>query len=98
MDYKIKIKHIKESCVLTKIPKDSQGFICSEISQNFNNCDKIFIAQNDAEIEILNRQLRFFNPTENILNFYAWDCSPYDRASPKPQILASRIKTLYNLS
>ena len=98
MDYKIKIKHIKESCVLTKIPKDSQGFISAEISQNFNNCDKIFIAQNDAEIEIINRQLRFFQPTENILNFYAFDCSPYDRASPKPQILASRIKTLYNLT
>jgi transcription-repair coupling factor (superfamily II helicase) len=33
-----------------------------------------------------------------LLNFFAWDSLPYDRASPKQIILANRIKTLHLLA
>lgn len=98
MDYKVKLKHIQESCVLTKIPEDSHAFLASEISHNFSHNDLVFIAQNDAEMELIQKQLRFFAPKVEVLNFYAWDCLPYDRASPKPLILANRVKTLYRLA
>ncbi|MFM7558212.1 MAG: DEAD/DEAH box helicase, partial [Alphaproteobacteria bacterium] len=97
MDYKIKLKNITSSTTLIKVPSDSLGFLASMISHNFSNHDKIFIAQNDAEINILNQQIKFFLPEQKIINFYGFDCSPYDKISPKPQILASRIKALYDI-
>ncbi len=98
MDYKIKLKNIGESCVLTRTPNDAHGFIASEISKNFSDSDLVFIAKNDAEMDLLQKQIQFFLPDFEILSFPAWDCSPYDRTSPKPLILANRIKTLYKLS
>lgn len=97
MDYKIKLKNIHESCVLIKTPKDAQSFLAAEISKNFSNNDFIFIANSDSEMEEIYRQISFFAPHLEILNFYAWDCLPFDRASPKPLILSNRIKTLHQL-
>jgi len=98
MDYKIKLKNIDESCCLIKTPKDARAFIASKLVNNFNNSDFVFIAKNDAEMLQIQKQLQYFFPELPILNFYAWDCLPYDRTSPKPAILNSRIKTLYNLA
>ena len=56
MDYKIKLSHIRESCVLTKFPDDAQGFIASQIANNFPNHDKLYIAENDAQIELIKQQ------------------------------------------
>ena len=98
MDYKIKLSHIRQSCVLTKTPNDAQAFLATEIAQNFAESDLVFIAKNDAEMELLQKQISFFAPQLEVLNFYAWDCLPFDRASPKQTILSSRIKALYRLS
>lgn len=98
MDYKVKLKQIAESCVLTRIPADAQGFLAAEISKNFVSSDIIFIAENDAQIEVIYKQLQFFSQDRETLIFNAWDCLAFDRASPKPAILASRIKALYRLS
>ncbi len=98
MDYKVKLKNIRESCVLIKIPNDAQGFLAAEISKNFTNSDFVFIAKNDAEMEVVQKQVQFFLPDFEFLNFYAWDCLPFDRISPKPLISASRIKSLYKLA
>ena len=98
MDYKVKLKNIRESCVLIKIPNDAQGFLAAEISKNFTNSDFVFIAKNDAEMEVMQKQVQFFLPDFELLNFYAWDCLPFDRISPKPLISASRIKSLYKLA
>ncbi len=97
MDYKVKLKQIKESCVLIKTPADAQVFLTAEIAKNFPDSDTLFIAQNDAEIEMVQKQIQFFAPDTQILVFPAWDSLPYDRASPKAAILSERIKTLYKL-
>ncbi len=97
MDYKIKLKNIRESCLLIKTPADAHGFLAAEISKNFSESDILFIAQNETEAEFIQKQIAFFSPEISLLNFYAWDCLPYDRASPKPLILANRIKTLSRL-
>lgn len=98
MHYNLQLKNIFKSCVLTKIPADSHAFLASEISKNFSENDIVFIAKNDAEMEVLQQQLLFFNPTLPILLFPAWDCLPFDRASPKSLISSSRIKALHKLA
>ncbi len=102
MDYKIKIKNINESCEIIKINKDAQIFASALIAQNFSKNDLVFIAKNDLEIEKFKEQIIFFAPnlSQNyeILTFYAWDCSPYQKSSPKQSISTNRIKTLYQLA
>lgn len=98
MDYKVKLKNIGESCILTKIPHDAEIFLTAEISKNFPKSDFLFVAQNDVEMEIVQKQIQFFAPQLEVLNFPAWDSLPYDRASPKHAILANRIKMLYRLA
>lgn len=98
MDYKVKLKNIRESCVLVKTPKDAETFLTCEIAKNFSDSDVLFIAQSDSEMETVQKQIQFFAPQFQILNFPAWDSLPYDRASPKHSILFERIKTLYKLS
>jgi transcription-repair coupling factor (superfamily II helicase) len=98
MDYKIQLKNITDSCVLTKVPGDAHGFLAVEIAKNFSQNDVVFVAENDVEMEVLQRQVRFFAPESDILNFYAWDCLPYDRTSPKSLISSNRVKTLHRLT
>jgi transcription-repair coupling factor (superfamily II helicase) len=54
----------------------------------------LHIATNDRALEALQQALEFFVPDAEILTFPAWDTMPYDRASPRPAIMAARMKTL----
>jgi transcription-repair coupling factor (superfamily II helicase) len=71
-------------------------------AKNFLDQDLVFIAENDAQMENFEKQLHFFAPhlieKFEILHFPAWDCLPYDRVSPKQNIMSQRIKTLYKLA
>ena len=43
---------------------------------------------------VLLERVRFFAPEREVLVFPAWDCLPYDRLSPHPDIVAERLETL----
>ncbi len=42
--------------------------------------------------------LRFFAPEVEVLGFPAWDCLPYDRVSPRSEIVSERLETLSRLA
>jgi transcription-repair coupling factor (superfamily II helicase) len=42
--------------------------------------------------------LSFFAPDLTVLRFPGWDCLPYDRVSPKPEILSARMAALSHLA
>ena len=42
--------------------------------------------------------IRFFWPALDILTVPAWDCLPYDRASPNAEIVSRRVDTLTRLA
>ena len=54
----------------------------------------LFVALDDAAAENAARAIRFFAPGMTVLPFPAWDCLPYDRVSPKPDIESARLSTL----
>ncbi|MGI9382604.1 MAG: transcription-repair coupling factor [Methyloligellaceae bacterium] len=58
----------------------------------------LHIARDDQRMAALDAALRFFAPDVKILQFPAWDCVPYDRISPNPEIAARRIATLAHLA
>ena len=47
---------------------------------------------------VLSGAVRFFAPNLTIIEFPAWDCLPYDRVSPNPEIIAQRLDSLGKLA
>ncbi|MDB5741264.1 MAG: transcription-repair coupling factor, partial [Alphaproteobacteria bacterium] len=58
----------------------------------------LFVALDDVQADAAERALRFFAPGLAVLSFPAWDCLPYDRVSPKPDIESRRLATLAALA
>ena len=58
----------------------------------------LFVALDDVQADAVERALRFFAPSLSLLSFPAWDCLPYDRVSPKPDIESRRLATLAMLA
>ncbi len=54
----------------------------------------IHVARDDKRMEAMRAALAFFAPDLAVLSFPAWDCLPYDRVSPNPEIVARRMATL----
>jgi transcription-repair coupling factor (superfamily II helicase) len=57
----------------------------------------LHIARDDNRMGRLADLLAYFAPNLEVLRFPAWDCLPYDRASPNPATVADRIATLARL-
>ncbi len=57
----------------------------------------IHIARDDKRMVAMADALAFFSPDMPVVRFPAWDCLPYDRVSPNPDISAARMATLAGL-
>ena len=53
-----------------------------------------FIAADEAQARSVAEAAAYFAPEIAITMLPAWDCLPYDRVSPNPEILARRMATL----
>ncbi len=58
----------------------------------------IHVARDDKRMEAMRVALAFFGPDATVISFPAWDCLPYDRISPNPDVAASRMATLATLA
>ncbi len=58
----------------------------------------IHVARDDARTAHLAEALAFFAPDIETLQFPAWDCQPYDRVSPKSDLVSQRLETLSRLA
>ncbi len=54
----------------------------------------VHVARDDRRLEAMRAALAFFAPEAVVLTLPAWDCLPYDRVSPNPDISATRMATL----
>ena len=52
------------------------------------------VARDDKRMAAMRAALSFFAPDMPVLTFPGWDCLPYDRVSPNPEISAARMATL----
>ena len=59
--------------------------------------DVLFVARDDVSAARLDDALQFFAPQVERIDFPAWDCLPYDRASPNSAIVSQRIDALTRL-
>ncbi|MBY8975718.1 transcription-repair coupling factor [Rhodobacteraceae bacterium NNCM2] len=54
----------------------------------------LHVARDDARAAALAEALAVFRPDLPVMHLPAWDCLPYDRVSPNPEIAAARMATL----
>jgi transcription-repair coupling factor (superfamily II helicase) len=58
----------------------------------------LHVCRDDGRLARMKAELNFFHPAIEVLSFPAWDCLPYDRLSPNPDIMSRRIDTLATLA
>ncbi len=58
----------------------------------------VMVARDDRRMEAMRAALAFFAPDLAVLALPAWDCLPYDRVSPNPDLVARRMATLAALA
>ncbi len=58
----------------------------------------IHVARDDKRLEAMRTALAVMAPRAVVLELPAWDCLPYDRVSPNPEISARRMATLAALA
>lgn len=76
-----------------EVAAGAEGFVAARVSEESGR-PLLFVATSDREMEQISQQLAFFTPAAKIYRFPAWDCLPYDRVSPRHQIMAERMATL----
>jgi transcription-repair coupling factor (superfamily II helicase) len=54
----------------------------------------VHVARDDKRAEAMRAALAVMAPEVAVLDFPAWDCLPFDRVSPNPEISARRMATL----
>lgn len=57
----------------------------------------IHVTSDDQRLATLQDLFAFFAPDVEIISFPAWDCLPYDRVSPRPDIVAHRVHALCSM-
>lgn len=57
----------------------------------------VFIASDEAAMRAVASTAPYFAPDLEVLAFPAWDCLPYDRASPTLRVMSERLATLHAL-
>ena len=82
---------------ITGIPAQAVPLALAEFMQESGKA-AIFIAVSDREMQALARVLPFFASDYEILTLPAWETVPYDRASPRAEIMAARVETLAKLA
>ena len=58
----------------------------------------VHVARDDKRLDAMRTALRVMAPQTVVLDLPAWDCLPYDRVSPNPEILSRRMSTLAALA
>ena len=75
------------------VPDGYDAFLLAELAAGHKQ-DILYILREDVRMASTEAALKFFNPDLEIYSLPAWDCLPYDRVSPNPEIVAHRMTTL----
>ncbi|HTC84319.1 MAG TPA: hypothetical protein VK683_08180, partial [Rhizomicrobium sp.] len=82
---------------VTGVPQGYDAYVAAESARR-RGAPVLFVAPDDVQADAAERAIGFFAPGMTVLPFPAWDCLPYDRVSPKPDIESRRLATLAALA
>jgi len=81
---------------LAAVTRGAQPLVMADLARAAKG-RAVFIADNEAAMSAIAEAAKFFAPELDVLEFPAWDCLPYDRASPALSVSARRLAALYRL-
>ena len=81
---------------LAGVPTGFEPWLLADLSRAAKT-RAVFIAPDEAAMRAIAATAPMFAPELEVLTFPAWDCLPYDRASPTLQVMAERMATLHQL-
>src|ERR1700688_2097437 len=79
-------------------PEGVDALVLGELAEARHGRHFLHVARDDAALGRMAESLAFFAPGLEVLSLPAWDCLPYDRVSPNPEIVSRRIDTLTKLA
>jgi len=83
--------------VANALPGLEACFVAERLTRG--DADTLLYVTRDAQRSTaLAALVRFFAPEIEVLTLPAWDCLPYDRASPNATVVAERLATLHTLA
>ncbi|WP_225010216.1 transcription-repair coupling factor [Novosphingobium percolationis] len=86
----------KSPLTLASIARGAQPLVLADLARAAKG-RAVFIAPDDTAARAIVESAAFFAPELDVLDFPAWDCLPFDRASPALSISARRLAALQKL-
>ncbi|MGH6976205.1 MAG: transcription-repair coupling factor, partial [Stellaceae bacterium] len=88
---------LDERLVLANTPEGHDAFVLDGVVA-LTGRTLIHVGRDDGRMARMRAALGFFHPELEVRTFPAWDCLPYDRVSPNPEIVSRRIALLAELA
>ena len=87
-----------EPLTLAGVPAGFLPLLAADLARAVHGRSKggraVLIAADEAAMRAIADTVPFFAPEVGVLTLPAWDCLPYDRASPALRVMAERLATL----
>ncbi|MEO1968235.1 MAG: transcription-repair coupling factor [Sphingomonadaceae bacterium] len=81
---------------LSSVARGAQALVMADMARAARS-RAVFIAPDDTAMHGISEAARYFAPELEVIEFPAWDCLPYDRASPALSVSARRLAALHRL-
>ena len=85
----------KMPLTLAGVPGGFLPSLLADLARAAGRC--VFVAPDDGAMRAIAQTAPFFAPELEVVTFPAWDCLPYDRASPTLRVMAERVAALHRL-
>jgi transcription-repair coupling factor (superfamily II helicase) len=94
-----RILSAKAPLTLASLARGAQPMVLADLARAaaVKNARAVFVAPDDASMRAIGEAAQVFAPELAIIEFPAWDCLPYDRASPAVSISTRRLAALHQL-
>lgn len=93
-----------KALTLSQVADGAEGLVLADLaraiaaSKDAPTISLVVICRDGQRLAALSRALAFFGPDIEVMEFPAWDCLPYDRASPNAAVVAQRMTVLSRLT
>ncbi len=90
------VRSTQKRAVIASVPEGYDGMLASQLAGAGERL--LHIARDEAHASALAEAAHYFAPGLSVIVFPAWDCVPYDRVSPRADIMARRLAALSELA
>src|SRR3990170_5078532 len=91
-----RILDAKRPLSLTSVPRGAQPLVIADLARAAKS-RAVFVAPDEQAMRAVTDAAHWFAPQLQVIEFPAWDCLPYDRASPALSVASRRLSALHQL-